>query len=312
MPEKSRWTVKDIPDLTDRTAVVTGANSGIGFHAARALAAKNAQVVMACRDEERARAAMVRIRAIHNDAELSFMPLDLADLESVRAFARTFVDAHARLNVLINNAGVMALPYRNTADGFEMQMGVNHFGHFALTGLLMERLLQTPAARVVTVSSLAHRAGAIRFNDVHWEKRYDSWGAYFQSKLANLLFALELQRRLAARGSSVLSVACHPGYAATELQYQGPRMKKSRAEEWVMRLGNTLFAQSARMGAQPLLYAATAPGVGPGDFIGPAIIGAWGRPTRSRMSGRARNPGDAARLWEMSVNLTGVRYAELH
>jgi hypothetical protein len=216
------------------------------------------------------------------------------------------------LHVLCNNAGVMAIPHRKTADGFEMQLGTNHLGHFALTGLLLDRLLATPGARVVSVSSNAHKFGAMRWDDLQWERRYRKWFAYSQSKLANLLFAFELQRRLAAQGAGLISVGCHPGYAATNLQAAGPRMQGSSLGEGIMELANRLFAQSAAMGALPTLYAATAPDVKGGDYIGPDGLGEqWGYPKKVPSNARSRDADAQRRLWEISEQLTGVRY-ELH
>jgi hypothetical protein len=303
------WSVADIPDLSGRTVVITGANSGLGFEAATALAGAGAHVVLACRDQVKGRAAEAEIRARHPRASTTLMPLDLSSLADVRRFAEATLAACPRIDVLMNNAGVMALPYRQTADGFEMQFGTNHLGHFALTGLLLGRLRATPGARVVTVSSGAHRMGRIRFDDPHWQQGYRKWGAYGQSKLANLLFAYELQRRLAAAGSDVISVAAHPGYAATNLQAAGPRMQGSPLLERLMDLGNTLFAQGAGMGALPQLYAAVAPGVRGGDYIGPDGLGElWGHPRTVTSNRRSRDVEAARRLWALSEQLTGVAF----
>jgi NAD(P)-dependent dehydrogenase (short-subunit alcohol dehydrogenase family) len=240
------------------------------------------------------------------------MALDLASLASVRAFAAAFVAKHERLDLLCNNAGVMAIPRRHTADGFEMQLGTNHLGHFALTGLVLPRLLDTPGARIVSVSSSAHRPGKMHWNDLQLERRYRKWRAYAQSKLANLLFAFELDRRLRKAGASVISVAAHPGYAATNLQAVGARMEGARFREQILALGNRLFAQSAAMGALPTLHAATAPEVQGGDYFGPASLGEmWGHPRKVGSTARARNRADAARLWELSETLTDVRFAAL-
>jgi NAD(P)-dependent dehydrogenase (short-subunit alcohol dehydrogenase family) len=307
-----RWTSDDIGDLSGRTFVVTGGNSGLGYETARALARKRARVVIACRDAGRARAAVISLRAESSDADASFLELDLASLASVRKFADALRERHRSLHVLVNNAGVMALPQRRTADGFEAQFGTNHLGHFALTGLLLELLLAEPGGRIVTLSSTAHRIGRMRFDDLQFERGYSPWPAYAQSKLANLLFTLELQRRLAAAGAPAIAVACHPGYAATNLQFAGPRMAGSAVRERVMKLANRLFAQSAEMGALPTLYAACAPDVEGGDYIGPADFGqTWGYPTKVSRSRRARDAQAAARLWEISERLTGVRYAAL-
>ena len=304
------WSANDLPDLGGKTIVVTGGNSGIGYEAALALAGKGAQVVLACRDPRRAETAVQSLRQTHPNAAVEVGQLDLASLDSVRRFAADFNARHQRLDVLCNNAGVMAIPYSRTADGFEMQFGTNHLGHFALTGLLLDRLRATPGARVVNVSSGAHRAGKIRFDDLHWSKGYRKWLAYGQSKLANLLFTFELQRRMEAAKAEVSSLACHPGYAATNLQFVGPRLQGSSWMESVMQLGNSLFSQSAAMGALPTLYAAAAPNARGGDYIGPDGIGElWGAPKVVGCSAAAQDRAVAQRLWEVSEDLTGVKYS---
>jgi NAD(P)-dependent dehydrogenase (short-subunit alcohol dehydrogenase family) len=240
------------------------------------------------------------------------MDLDLANLASVRGFADAFCARHQRLDALCNNAGVMALPHRRTKDGFEMQIGTNHLGHFALTGWLFDLLCATPSARVVTVSSGMHRIGQIRFDDLQSERRYGKWRAYGQSKLANLLFAYELARRAEKAGLGLMSVAAHPGFAATNLQFAGPRMEGAAWMERLSLLGNRLFAQTAAMGALPTLYAATAPGVRNGDYFGPAGLGEMrGYPTKVDSSARSHDLDTAARLWQVSRNLTGVGFARL-
>ena len=269
-------------------------------------------MVLACRDLEKARAAITVIADECRGASVAAMQLDLASLASIRNFAAAFVARYDALHVLCNNAGVMALPYRKTADGFEMQFGTNHLGHFALTGLLLDRLLATPDARVVNVSSGAHRFGSIRFDDLQWEHGYRKWAAYGQSKLANLLFTYELQRRLSAAGAAAISVACHPGYAATNLQLAGPRMEGSSFLESLSEFGNRVFAQDAAMGALPTLYAATAPDVRGGDYIGPDGLGEMkGYPRKVQSNRRSRDSAVAAKLWETSEKLTGVRYTAL-
>ncbi|MEV0707276.1 oxidoreductase [Nocardia aurea] len=287
----TRWDASNIADQTGRTFIVTGANSGLGAVAARALAGAGAEVVLACRNVDKGAAVASEIGPRARVARL-----DLADLASVREFASSVDGA----DVLINNAGVMAVPLGRTADGFESQLGTNHLGHFALTGLLLDRI----SDRVVTVSSGAHAMGSIDFDDLNWERRkYQRWNAYGQAKLANLLFAYELQRRLTAAGSSKLSVAAHPGYAATELQ--------SHTESFfdpLMSVGNRLFAQSAEMGALPELYAATA-SVEPGAYYGPSSLGGLrGYPGRSGSSKASKDERVAADLWELSEKLTGVTY----
>ncbi|OFV86987.1 MAG: short-chain dehydrogenase [Acidobacteria bacterium RBG_16_68_9] len=310
MTSAARWTADHLPELPGKTIVITGGNGGLGYEAASQLARTGAHVVLACRDLRKAQQAIEAIRSVRPGATLDVMELDLANLASVRAFAEAYRVRHETLDVLCNNAGVMALPYRKTADGFEMQLGTNHLGHFALTGLLLEPLLRTNGARVVNVSSGAHRFGRIRFDDLHWERRYRKWAAYGQSKLANLLFTYELQRKLEAAGSKVMSVGCHPGYAATDLQFAGPRMAGSSVLELGAGLMNRLFAQSAAMGALPILYAVTVSDVRGGDYIGPDGIGEMrGFPKRVRSSARSYNREAARRLWEISEALTGVRYA---
>ncbi len=304
------WTANDIPDLSGRTIVVTGGNSGIGYEAALQLAGKGADVVLACRDIRKASKAAEAIAETYADAAVECMELDLACLASIETFAKTFHSKRDRLDVLCNNAGVMALPKRQTADGFEMQIGTNHLGHFALTGRLLERLRATPQSRVVTVSSTMHKPGKIEFDDLHGNRSYWKWTAYMQSKLANLLFAYELQRRLAASGAETISVACHPGYASTNLQTAGPRMDGSSLMEGLWGWINRGFAQSSEMGALPTLRAATGTDIQGGDYIGPADLGEMrGHPIKVRSSARSRDEEAAKKLWAISEDLTNVRYA---
>ncbi len=309
MPDKKAWTADDMPDLSGKTIVVTGGNSGIGYEAALEFARKRADVILACRDSAKARTAAAQISASSPGAKVEAMELDLSNLASVRGFADAFHRGRPALHVLCNNAGVMAIPYRTTVDGFEMQFGTNHLGHFALTGLLLDRLLATEGARVVNVASGAHRMGSIHFDDLQWQKGSRKWMAYGQSKLANLLFTFELQWRADASGAKLLSVACHPGYAATNLQAAGPRMQGSSMMESLFSVGNSLFAQSAAMGALPTEYAAVAPDVHGGEYIGPDGIGEmWGHPVKVGCSAAARDTAAAARLWEISEQLTNVHY----
>ena len=306
------WSVTDLPDLSGRNVIVTGANSGLGFETAKALAGAGARVVMACRSAEKAQDARLAIEAAHPSAALEVLALDLASLSSVRDFAKSALDTLGPLHLLCNNAGVMALPYRKTADGFEMQIGTNHLGHFALTGLLLDRLLETPGARVVNVSSTMHKIGRIDFDDLHGEKRYRKWPAYGQSKLANLLFTYELQRRLEAKGADLIAAAAHPGYAATNLQFAGPQMAGSSFMERMSGLGNRLFSQTADQGALPTLYAAAASDVKGGDYYGPSSVGEmWGAPRKVPSNRRSHDRETAARLWEVSEDATGVRYEAL-
>ncbi|MFD5662783.1 oxidoreductase [Streptomyces hirsutus] len=302
----SGWNVNDIPDQGGRLAVVTGANSGLGRVAAWELARAGARVVLACRSEARGRDALNLLRGEVPGAEAEVRRLDLGDLASVREFATTL--SGERVDLLLNNAGVMALPYGTTADGFETQFGVNHLGHFALTGLLLPALLAVPGARIVTVSSMTHVMANIDARDLNSERRYRRWVAYARSKSANLLFTHELARRLAAHGSDVVAAAAHPGYAATNLQTAGPRAEGRRIAERVMRLGNRIVAQSAEAGALPLLYAATRPGVRPDAFIGPSFALWRGAPAPSWRAPWTLDDAMGERLWAASEELTGVTY----
>ena len=306
----SPWTPAHIPDQTGRVAIVTGGNSGIGFECARELARKGAHVVLACRDAGKAAVAVDALRKEMPAASVEAADLDLARLDSVRQFAASASKRHPQLHILLNNAGVMAIPRRETADGFEMQLGTNHLGHFALTGLLLPQLLATPGARVVNVSSTAHRSGQIRFDDLQSQRSYGKWRAYGQSKLANLLFTYELQRRLETAAAGVSALASHPGYAATNLQAVGPRMSGSRLMERVMEGMNRAFSQDAAGGALPSLYAATCPEARGGSYIGPSSFAeVWGPPKVVQSSRRSHSLEDAARLFAESEELTGVRFA---
>jgi len=294
------WTESDMPDQSGRTAVVTGANSGIGWETARALAAKGARVIVACRNEDKGRDAEHRIRAAAPAADVRFEPLDLGSLASVRAFADKLGAAESRIDLLVNNAGVMMPPYGKTADGFELQLGTNHLGHFALTGLLLPRILAAAKPRVVGLSSLAHFWGRIDFADLQSERSYNPTRSYGQSKLANLLFVRELQRRFESARASALAAAAHPGSTRTELQRHSGMMNAIVA----------VFSQQPPDGALPSLYAATAPDVRGGDYFGPSgFAGCLGPPGRARSSAASRNAAVAKRLWEVSEELTGVRFA---
>jgi NAD(P)-dependent dehydrogenase (short-subunit alcohol dehydrogenase family) len=297
------WDAEQIPDQSGRTAIVTGANSGLGLVTARELARAGASVVMACRNLEKGHAAVDEVRAAVPDAQVQLDELDLASLASVRAFADRFKAPHDGLDLLINNAGVMGSPRRRTADGFELQFGTNHLGHFALTSALLETMEGREDARVVTLSSTAHKMGRINFDNLNGDRHYFRWNAYGQSKLANLLFALELDRRLRAVGSTVKSLAAHPGYAATNLQSAGPPM----FDRLVMVASNATIAQSDEMGALPPLYAATQPGLEGGTYVGPdGFQEQRGHPKIVQPNGRARNPETARRLWEVSERMTAV------
>ena len=299
----AKWNAEQIADQTGRTAVVTGANSGLGLVTARELARAGASVVLACRYVKKGEDAAAEIGAAVPDARLQVSELDLSSLESVRRFAGSL--EAGELALLINNAGIMMTPQEETADGFDLQFGTNHLGHFALTGLLLERLGTAEAARVVTVSSLEHKAGHLHFDDLKLVHGYNPRKAYQQSKLANAIFGLELDRRLRAAGSPVVSVLAHPGYSATNLQSTGPTgiMKAFLA------VGNRMLAQSAEQGARPTLYAATAPDVEGGEYYGPdGFREARGRPTQVKVIAEGRDPAVGGRLWQVSEELTGVEY----
>jgi NAD(P)-dependent dehydrogenase (short-subunit alcohol dehydrogenase family) len=302
----SKWSAEQIPDQSGRTAVITGANSGLGMISARELARHGAAVVLACRNLEKGRAAQRAIEAAAPQAQVELAELDLGSLASVRAFAERFLAGHEHLDLLLNNAGVMAPPRRETEDGFELQLGTNLLGHFALTAQLMSALEGRTDARVVTLSSNAHKMGRINFDDLQSERGYRRWSAYGQSKLADLMFSLELDRRLRAAGSTLTSVAAHPGYAATNLQTAAA----PTLDRLVMRATNLVMAQNAEMGALPSLYAATAPGVAGGSYIGPDGIGEFrGHPKVVSPSSAARDQQSAAHLWAVAEQLTGVRFA---
>ncbi|MDH5021474.1 oxidoreductase [Halobacterium rubrum] len=310
MSDDANWTAADVPDQSGRTVVVTGANSGIGFEATKAFARAGAHVVMACRSTERGEDARDDVAAEYPGASLTVRELDLADLDSVTAFADWFRTEYDALHVLANNAGVMAIPRSETADGFETQFGVNHLGHFALTAELLGVLRRTSGeTRVVTQSSGAHETGEIDFEDLQHTDDYGKWSAYGQSKLANVLFTYELDRRLRAASASVTSVACHPGYAATNLQLRGPEAEGSRLRLLAMKAANALVGQSAERGAWPLLYAATDPSVDGGEYVGPGgFLNMRGHPERQQSSERSRDEDTARRLWTVSEELTGVEF----
>ncbi|WP_276249461.1 oxidoreductase [Haloarcula rara] len=306
----SRWIVEEMSPMEGETVVVTGANSGLGYEATRAFADAGATVVMACRSEARGEDAATDIRREIRGGNLEVRVCDLADLDSVATFAEGLREAADGIDVLCNNAGVMAIPRQETADGFEMQLGVNHLGHFALTGHLLPDLRASEGeSRVVTQSSQAHTAGEMDFSDLQSEREYGKWSAYGRSKLANLLFAYELQRRLDDSGADITSVACHPGYADTDLQFRGPREMGSSVRMAVMKAANRLFGQSAERGALPMLYAATSDAVTGGEYVGPSgFMRMRGSPEFQTSNGASQDEADAARLWTVSEELTGVEY----
>src|SRR6266571_2279066 len=298
---KAKWTSDAVPGQRGRLAVVTGANTGLGFETARVLAARGASVVLAVRDIEKGKRAAARIAGTAPGADVMVQPLDLTCLDSVRAAAGELRATHPAIDLLVNNAGVMFPPRQATGDGFELQLGTNHLGHFALTGLLLEQMLPVPGSRVVTVSSLAHRIRArINFGDLQSERSYRRVAAYSQSKLANLMFTYELHRRLSSAATTTIAVAAHPGLASTELTRNSPAASAALAR---------LISQKAAMGALPTLRAATDPGVLGGQYYGPGgIFGTRGYPELARSSGQSRDTAIGRRLWTVSEELTGVTF----
>lgn len=303
------WTPNRIPPQDGRVAVITGANSGIGFHAARELARHGAHVVMACRNEKKAREAMAKIRADIANASLSFVPLDLSSQKSVRDAATLIRRQQRKIDLLLNNAGLMWLEEGLTEDGFEQQIGTNHFGHFTLTLQLLERMEKVPGSRIVTVSSIAHRGGKIHFDNLTLKGEYGRQKAYAQSKLANLMFAIELDRRLQQAGAQTRSLACHPGVSNTNLAVPGiveqSPLKIGKIVDWIW----PLFTQSAEKGAWPTLYAATSADVEGGHYYGPnGWFEAMGAPAPARARRYAQDPEKGLRLWQLSEQLTGEHY----
>lgn len=294
------WNSKNISDQTGKVVIVTGGNSGLGLETATVLAAKNAAVVMAVRNLEKGEAAKNKIKIKFPEAVISVMELDLANLSLIKAFAEKFRLSFSRLDLLINNGGVMVPPYTITTDGFELQMGTNHFGHFALTGRLMDLLQSTPESRIVSVSSMAHKMGNINFDDLHWEKRrYRKWNAYGDSKIANLYFIFALQKRLEQQNSHVIATAAHPGWTATDLQQHSG----------IFSALNPFFAQTVSMGALPTLYAATAKGVRGADFFGPSgFMEIKGYPKKVVSNQRSKDLEIAEKLWKISEELTRVSF----
>jgi len=297
---KKKWDSTDIPDQKNRVAIVTGSSSGIGYETARALAEKSATVIMAVRNLQKGNAAAEKIRGLNPDAEIKIMELDLANLESVRNGAAEFKAKHSRLDLLINNAGVMMPAYSRTVDGFELQFGTNHLGHFALTGLLIGLVRDTSDSRIVTVASSAHHYGHLDFDDLNWEKRrYKRMKAYADSKLANLYFTYQLGSKMEEAGEKTVVTAAHPGWTATELQ----------RHVGFFRFMNRFYAQDITMGALPMLYAAVASDVHSGDYYGPS---GWremkGYPKKVESNELSHNKEIAHKLWAISEELTGISY----
>lgn len=307
-----KWQPQEMGSQAGKLAIITGANSGIGFHAARHLAKAGAHVVLACRSSEKAEAAKAEIAREAPADRVEGTVLDLADLDSVRAFAEKFLSSSRPLHVLINNAGVMALPTRQTTkQGFETQFGTNFVGHFALTGLLLPAMLGVGGSRVVTVSSIAHKRGRINFDDLQAERKYKPRESYNQSKLADLIFGLELDRRLKRAGKQTQSIIAHPGVAATNIVASGPG-SKGGPQRWIGELVFLLAGQSQDRGSWPLLYAATSPAARGGGYYGPdGVMEVRGTPVEVKPEPQALDPQTAERLWRVGEELTGVRYTEL-
>ena len=298
--KQKKWDIKNISDQSGRTIIVTGSSSGIGFEAARVLALKNAEVIIAVRNLEKGEKALEKIVSEKKDAKVKVMHLDLTDLKSVGIFADEFKKNNTKLDILINNAGVMVPPYSKTSDGFELQMGTNHFGHFALTLQLLDILNNTKGSRIVNVSSMAHKYGNINFDDLNWEKRkYKPMRSYGDSKIANLYFTSELSKKLKEMGTDTKVTSAHPGWTATDLQ------RHNSTADFL----NRFFAQKVDMGALPTLYAAIGEDAESGDFFGPSgFMEIKGYPKKVPPNKRSQDKGIAAKLWEVSENLTGIKY----
>lgn len=297
---KNKWDRNDIPSQSGKVAVVTGSSSGIGYITAEVLAGKGAEVIIAVRNLMKGETAAGKIRSRYKEAEISVMELDLADLGSVRSFCDIFKKKYSRLDLLINNAGVMIPPYSRTKDGFELQFGTNHLGHFALTAQIFDLIKNTSNSRIVNVSSAAHKAGNLNFDDLNWEKRkYKAWKAYGDSKISNLYFTYEMQRKLEGSGNNVIAAAAHPGWTATDLQ----------RHSGLFRFLNPMFAQKPEMGALPTLYAAAGPDVKGGDYFGPSGWQEWrGYPAKVNSNGLSHDEKIAGKLWQVSEELTGTKY----
>ena len=305
----SKWTQANIPDLTGKIIIVTGANSGLGLECATTFAEKGATVVMAVRSIQKGEQAKADILKQHPQARLDLMKLDVGDLKSVREFADAFKSKYDRLDILLNNAGVMAIPRQLTPDGFETQLGVNHLGHFALTGLLLDVIIQTPQARIHNVSSSVNYFGTINFDDLMGEQNYNRWGAYGQSKLANVFFTFELQKRLSAAGYDTIANVSHPGVVIGNLQANSMAQSGTSVGEGILyRLIQLFMAQDIRMGVLPMLYGMTAPDAKGGVFYGPRMFNLRGYPAEKKPNQSAYDADALKRFWDASAQLTGVQY----
>ncbi|MHA2032092.1 MAG: oxidoreductase [Candidatus Kariarchaeaceae archaeon] len=307
--KNKKWKAEDMPDQTGKVMIITGANSGLGLYASMELARKGATVIMTSRNIDKGHEAVEEIKQEIPHAKVELMQLDLSKLSSVKSFTGEFNEKYERLDALINNAGIMQPPYTKTEDGFELQIGVNHFGHYVLTGLLLEKLKNTPGSRVINQSSMAHSRGKMNFDDINSEKKYSRLGAYGQSKLANLLFNNELNRLFKENSIDSIAIGVHPGYTATNLQHNGPTLGGKSLWSRIYTITNKLMAQCVDKGILPMLYAATEDDLDGGDYIGPGrFSGARGYPKRVKASDSAYNQEVAKRLWGASEDLTGVKY----
>ena len=303
------WTQHNIPDLTGKVIVITGANSGLGFECSKTLAEKGATVVMAVRTMSKGETAKSDILKTQPNASLDIMQLDVGDLSSVREFATAFKAKYDRLDILLNNAGVMAIPRQVTADGFEMQLGVNHLGHFALTGLLLDVIVKTPNARIHNVSSSANYSGTINFDDLMGEQDYGRWSAYGQSKLANIFFTFELQKRLNATDYDTITNTSHPGIVLTNLQANSVEQSGTKVEAFLYRIIEPIMAQDVSMGVLPMLYGSTATDAKGGVFYGPRTLNMRGYPAEKKVNKQAYDADALKRFWEASEELTGISYS---
>jgi len=308
----NNWTADNIPNLTGKIIVITGANGGLGFESAQTLAEKGATIVMAVRSMDKGEKARSDILRTHPQVSLDLMKLDVGDLSSVRKFAEDFKSKYDRLDILINNAGVMAIPRQETVDGFEMQLGVNHLGHFALTSLLLDVIVKTPNARIHNVTSSANYTGTINFDDLMGEQNYGRWSAYGQSKLANVFFTFELQKRLTAAGFDTITNTSHPGFVYTNLQANSVKQSETKMEALLYRIIEPIMAQDISMGILPMLYGSTAEDAKGGTFYGPRTLNIRGYPAEKKANKEANDAQALKRFWEISEKLTGVTYDVLN
>jgi NAD(P)-dependent dehydrogenase (short-subunit alcohol dehydrogenase family) len=304
------WTSKNISDLNKHVILITGANSGLGFESAKKLSKAGAEIIFACRNEDKALKAINLIKNEINDAKLTYYQLDLMSLNSIKDFSNKILNDYKKLNVLMNNAGIMAIPRKETQDGFEAQFGTNHLGHFALTGHLLPLILKTNNSRIVNVSSIAHTFGQMNWNDINHKNSYNKWPVYGMSKLSNLLFTQALKNKLEEHEHKTIAVSAHPGWTSTNLQLIGPQMAKSKIEYFGAKIANKVFAQDVEMGALPQIFASIDSNIKNGEFYGPnGLFNMRGFPIKVKSMKKARNYVSAEKLWSISENLTKVKYS---